>query len=705
MTLGVQFPPRAIGAPLDRIDGAQKVTGAARYAYEYPVTGVTYVFPVQSTIAKGRIASIDASAARALPGVLAVLSHENAPRLRPVDDAELAVFQTDAVAYHGQFVAAVVAETLEVARQAAGLVVVRYEEQPHDVELRADRGDLSTPENMPVKFVPLYEADTAQGDVNAALAAATVTLDHTYTTPAEHNNPMEPHATVAVWGGDGESVTLYDANQSPDWIRDDVAKAFRLSPERVRVITPYVGGAFGCKALAHPPLILTVLAARATGRPVKLALTRQQMFALVGYRTPTIQRIRLGAERDGRLTAIAHDVVEQTNALYEFAEPTAVPTRVMYAAPNRRTTHRLARLDLPVNGAMRAPGECPGMFALESAMDELAVACGLDPIELRLRNEPAVDPETGHPFSSRGLVACLREGARRFGWQPRDPQPRTRRDGPWLIGTGVAASTFPAFQSPSTARVHVDRAGRYSVHIAASDIGTGAWTVLTQIAAEALEAPLERVQLEIGDSALPQATAAGGSSGTASWGWAIFNAASALRARLRDEYGGVVPAEGLEASGAFDVNPAAQRFSMHAFGAQFAAVRVNVDTGEVRVPRLLGVFAAGRIINAKTARSQLLGGMTMGLSMALHEASVLDPRFGDFVNHDFAAYHIATNADVGTVDVTWIEEEDPHVNPMGTKGIGEIGIVGTAAAIANAVYHATGSRVRDLPITLDKLLR
>ncbi len=691
MTLGVQFPPRAIGAPLDRIDGAQKVTGAARYAYEYPVTGVTYVFPVQSTIAKGRIASIDASAARALPGVLAVLSHENAPRLRPVDDAELAVFQTDAVAYHGQFVAAVVAETLEVARQAAGLVVVRYEEQPHDVELRADRGDLSTPENMPVKFVPLYEADTAQGDVNAALAAATVTLDHTYTTPAEHNNPMEPHATVAVWGGDGESVTLYDANQSPDWIRDDVAAAFRLSPERVRVIAPYVGGAFGCKALAHPPLILTVLAARATGRPVKLALTRQQMFALVGYRTPTIQRVRLGAERDGRLTAIAHDVVEQTNALYEFAEPTAVPTRVMYAAPNRRTTHRLARLDLPVNGAMRAPGECPGMFALESAMDELAVACGLDPIELRLRNEPAVDPETGHPFSSRGLVACLREGARRFGWQPRDPQPRTRRDGSWLIGTGVAASTFPALQSPSTARVHVDRAGRYSVHIAASDIGTGAWTVLTQIAAEALEAPLERVQLEIGDSALPQATAAGGSSGTASWGWAIFNAASALRARLRDEYGGVVPAEGLEASGAFDVNPAAQRFSMHAFGAQFAAVRVNVDTGEVRVPRLLGVFAAGRIVNPKTARSQLLGGMTMGLSMALHEASVLDPRFGDFVNHDFAAYHIATNADVGTVDVTWIEEEDPHVNPMGTKGIGEIGIVGTV-------------RVRDLPITLDKVL-
>jgi xanthine dehydrogenase YagR molybdenum-binding subunit len=354
---------------------------------------------------------------------------------------------------------------------------------------------------------------------------------------------------------------------------------------------------------------------------------------------------------------------------------------------------------------MRAPGECPGMFALESAMDELALACGLDPIEFRIRNEPTVDPETGRPFSSRGLVACLREGAQRFGWQPRDPQPCARREGAWLIGTGVAASTYPSVQFPATALVRVDQAGRYRVRIAASDIGTGAWTALTQIAADALEAPLERVHLEIGDSALPQAFVAGASSGTASWGWAIFNAARKLRAQLRDEHGGIIPAEGLEAAGAFDANPEAQQYAMHAFGAQFAEVRVNEDTGEVRVPRLLGVFAAGRIINPKTARSQLLGGMTMGLSMALHEASVLDPRFGDYVNHDFAEYHIATNADVGTVDVSWIEEEDPHVNPLGSKGIGELGIVGAAAAIANAVYHATGIRARDLPITLDKLLQ
>ena len=689
---------RATGAPLNRLDGVQKVTGAAKYAYEYPVDHVTYVFPVQSTIAKGRVVSIDTSAARALPGVIAVLSHENAPQLAPVNDAKLAVFQSEAIAYRGQFVAAVVAETLEIARQAAELVVVRYEEQPHDVELRADRTDLYKPQIVN----PFYQSDTVSGDVETALAQAPVSLDYVYTTPAEHPNPLEPHTTVAVWNED--SVTLYDSNQGPHPIRDTVATAFKLPPERVRVISKYVGGAFGSKVDTHPHVILAVMAAQVARRPVKLALTRQQMYALAGYRSPTIQRVQLGAERDGQLTAIAHDIVEQTATIHEFADPTAVPTRVMYAAPNRRTTHRLARLDVPATAWMRAPGECPGMFALESAMDELAIACGLDPIELRIRNEPAVDPESGRPFSSRNLVACLREGAQHFGWQPRDPTPRLRRAGPWLIGTGVAASSYPALQFPAAAQVSVDQAGNYQVRIDAIDIGTGAWTALTQIAADALEVPPERVQLGIGDTALPQALWATASTGTASWGWAIFNAASALRARLQEEFGGSVPAEGLEATGTFQANPEAQQYAMHAFGAQFAEVRVNMDTGEVRVPRLLGVFAAGHIINPKTARSQFLGGMTWGLSMALHEESVLDPRFGDYVNHDFAEYHIATNADVGEIDVTWIDEDDPHVNPIGVKGIGEIGIVGTAAAIANAVYHATGIRVRDLPITLDKLL-
>ncbi|MEA2689973.1 MAG: xanthine dehydrogenase YagR molybdenum-binding subunit [Candidatus Eremiobacteraeota bacterium] len=691
---------RAIGAPLDRIDGPLKVTGAAPYAFEFPAKDAGYVALVQSTIAKGRVASIDAGAARALDGVLAVLTHENAPRVPTPDDEALRVLQTDAVAFHGQIVAAVVAQSLEIARYAVGLIAVRYEEHAHDVELRADRPDLYKPEKVNAGA----ETDTSEGDVESAFASAAAKIDCTYTTPYEHNNPLEMHSTIAEWNDDG--VTLHDSNQGPHNIRDDVAKAFELAPERVRVISPYVGGGFGSKAFTHPHVIVTVMAAKAAGRPVKMMLTRQQMFSLVGYRTPTIQRIRLAADAGGKLTAIAHDVVEQTSTIEEFAEQTAVATRMMYAAPNRSTSHRLARLDVPTPTIFRAPGECPGMYALECAMDEMAIACGLDPVEFRVRNEPEIDPDTKHPFSSRGLVQCLREGARRFGWDGRrDPQPRARREGQWFLGTGVAASTNPTRRRPSQALIRVDRDGSYAVLIDASDIGTGTWTALTQIAADALDVPLEQVRVEIGDSALPKAPGAGGSMGIASWGSAICDAAQKLRARLHDDYGGVVPADGLEAHGDVGQNPEAERYSMHAFGAQFAEVRVDADTGEVRVPRLLGVFAVGRVINAKTGRSQLIGGMTMGLSMALHEETILDPRYGHFANHDFAEYHIATNADTLGVEAHWIEEDDPHVNPMGAKGIGEVGITGTAAAIANAVHHATGIRVRDLPIRLDKLLR
>ncbi len=687
---------RVVGQPLDRIDGPKKVTGTAPYAFEHALDDVTYAFPVQSTIAKGHVASIDSSAAQAISGVIAVLTHENAPRLK-AEEGEFAVLQSNVVAHRGQFVGLVVAETLEVARQAADAIVVHYEEQPHDVVLRADDSNLYKPE----KVNPSYEADTASGDVESALATAEVSIDHTYTTPAYHNNPLEPHATIARWSSDG--VTLYDSNQGSHMIRDSIAQIFGLEPERVRVISPYVGGGFGSKGKAHPHVILAVMAAQIVGRPVKFALARQHMFAVAGYRTPTIQRIRLGADNEGHLTAIAHDVVEQTSTVREFAEQTAVVTRMLYASPNRSTTHRLAKLDVPTPAWMRAPGECPGMFALESAMDELAIAGGLDPIELRIRNEPEVDPETGHPFSSRGLVACLREGAQRFGWSSRNPQLRNRTNGRWLVGMGVAASTYPTRRRPSTATIRLDRDGLYSVLIDASDIGTGAWTVLTQIAADALDVPIELIHLEIGDTLLPRASLAGGSMGTASWGTAIVEAAHKLQERLQEVHG-AIPAEGLEVTAEGGENPEAKKFAMHAFGAQFAEVRVDMDSGEVRVPRLLGVFAIGRVMNEKLARSQLLGGMTMGLSMALHEESIMDPHFGDYVNHDLAEYHIATNADVGAVDISWIDEDDPHVNPMGAKGIGEIGIVGTAAAIANAVYNATGTRVRDLPITLDKLL-
>jgi xanthine dehydrogenase YagR molybdenum-binding subunit len=430
------------------------------------------------------------------------------------------------------------------------------------------------------------------------------------------------------------------------------------------------------------------------------------MFSVVGHRCPSIQRVQLGADKDGHLVAIGHDVVEQSSTIKEFAEQTAVATRHMYAAPHRRTTHRLARLDVPTPSWMRAPGECPGMFALESAMDELAQACDLDPVELRIRNEPIADPETGQPFSSRNLVACLREGAARFGWERRDPTPGVRRDGVWLVGTGVASSTYPARALPSTARVTVDDSGRFEVSIAAVDIGTGARTALLLIAAESLGVPTDAVEMRIGDSSLPDAMIAGGSMGTTSWTWAVVNACRALRERIEHDHGGTVPMGGLSAEASTEADiaalPSSARF---AFGAQFAEVRVDTDTGEVRVPRLLGVFAAGRIVNATTARSQLIGGMTMGLSMALHEESVLDPEFGDFPNHDLASYHVAACADVMDIEASWVDEEEPELGPIGAKGIGEIGIVGTAAAIANAAHHATGIRVRDLPLRLDRMLR
>jgi xanthine dehydrogenase YagR molybdenum-binding subunit len=697
----VRIRARAIGAPVDRLDGPAKVTGTARYAFEQSADRPVYLFPVQATIATGRITGVDTSAAAAEPGVLAVFTCHNAPKLASAEDAELAILQSGRVAFRGQFVGGVVAGTPETARHAASLVQVDYQEQVHDVELRAGREDLYAPALLNAGF----QTDTAQGDVEAALASSAVTVDATYTTPMQHNNPMEPHATIAIWTDRG--LTLYVSTQGVHTVRSQVAAVLGLDPDQVRVISPHVGGGFGSKAFAHADVILAAMAALLVpGRPVKLALTRRQMFSQVGYRTPTIQHVRLGAGADGRLTAIAHDVIEQTARIKEFAEQTAVATRMMYAAPSRRTTHRLAALDLPPNSIMRAPGEAPGMFALESAMDELAIACDLDPIEFRIRNEPQADPESGLPFSSRNLIACLREGARRFGWDQRDPTPRARRQAGWLIGTGVAASTYPVFRMPGTsATIRAGADGHYQVLIGAADIGTGTWTALTQIAADALDVAVEDIDLQIGDSALPAAVGAGASWGITCWGSAIVETARRLRARLASEHGGAVPAGGLEVTAEMPGNPDAERFSMHAFGAQFAEVRVRADSGEVRVPRLLGVYAAGQIINPKTARSQLLGGMTWGLSMALHEHSDLDPRFGHVTNGDFAGYHIAANADVGTIEVHTLHEQDPYVNPMGSKGIGELGIVGAAAAIANATYHATGIRVRDLPITLDKLLR
>ncbi|MFN8203879.1 MAG: xanthine dehydrogenase family protein molybdopterin-binding subunit [Solirubrobacteraceae bacterium] len=681
------------GLPLARVEARAKVTGAARYALERRLDAMAYGWIVTATVARGRIAAIDTAAARAAPDVIAVLTHDNAPRLPTPGDRELWVLQEPRVAYRGQAIGVVVAESLEAAREAAALVRADYDAEPHDVILERDHPKLYRPEVVN----PSLPTDTELGDFDGAFAAAAVRVDATYSTPAFHNNAMEPHSTLAVWDGDG--LTLYDSSQGAPSARPPLARALGLPEERVRVVAEHVGGGFGSKGTPRPQAVLAALAAQAVGRPVKLAVTRQQMFALTGYRTPTIQRLRLGAGTDGRLVAIGHDVQEQTSTVREFAEQTATATRMMYAAPHRRTTHRVAALDVPTPSWMRAPGECPGMYALESAMDELAVAAGIDPVELRVRNDPDVDPEAGVPFSTRHLVACLRDGAERFGWAARDPRPGARRDGRWLVGSGVAASTYPARWRPAQAFARAEGHDRYVVGIGAADIGTGARTVLTQVAAAALGVEPGQVTMRVGDSALPFAPVAGGSAGTASWGSAVDGACRALRERLAAGDG----AAEVTYDTSDDVD-GQKELSRHAFGAQFAALRVDVDTGEIRVDRLLGVFAAGRILNPRTARSQFVGGMTMGLGMALTEESVMDAEFGDHLNHDLAQYHVPVNADVRAIEAHWIDEADPEVNPIGVKGIGEIGIVGTAAAVANAFFHATGIRLRDLPLRPDRVL-
>lgn len=688
----------ALGASTARLEGRAKVSGTARYAAEYASEGALYAWPVPAGIARGEVTAVHTDAAMADPAVLVVLTHDNAPRLRPVEDRTLALLQSPHVAHRGQYVALAVATSLEAARAAAAAVLVQYKADHHDVVLTEDHPGLYAPEEID----GLWPGTREHGDFGGAYAAAEIRTDAVYTIPPLHNHPMEPHAATAVW--DGDALTVYDSNQGSTAVQHTLAQLFGIDAGQVRVVSEHVGGGFGSKGTPRPNVVLAAMAARAVDRPVKLAVPRNHMPAVVGHRAPTIQRIRIGAGSDGRIRALAHEVVTCTSTVGHFVEPAALPSRMMYTAPNSRTSHRVTRLDIPAPSWMRAPGECPGMFALESAIDELADICGLDPVELRIRNDTEVEPDSGLPFSSRHLVECLQEGARRFGWHERDRRPGIRREGRLLIGSGVASSMYPVIIFPSCAEAHADPDGQYRVRVNATDIGTGARTVLAQIAADALAAPLGRVHISIGSSDLPEAPLAGGSSGTASWGWAVHNACAQVR-ELVERSGGSVPAGGLSASAdtTEDIK-SGQEYARCAFGAQFAEVQVDTDTGEVRVRRLTGVFAAGRILNPRTARSQFIGAMTMGLSMALMEASTMDPEFGDHAERDFASYHVAACADLPAIEAHWIGEEDPHLNPMGSKGIGEIGIVGTAAAIANAVHHATGVRVRTLPIRPDALL-
>ncbi|MFI1413340.1 xanthine dehydrogenase family protein molybdopterin-binding subunit [Streptomyces sp. NPDC020707] len=688
----------ALGAPAERREGRDKVTGSARYAAEQTDPGRVHAWPVVAGITRGTVRTVDTEAALALPGVLAVLTHENAPRLAPADDPTLSVLQDPRVPHHGWFVALVVGETLEAARAGAAAVHVAYDVEEHDVTLTEDHPDAYTPEDANGGFPARRE----QGDPESAFAASEVRVDSHYRIPPLHNHPMEPHAATARW--DGGRLVVHDSSQGATTVRATLASLFGLSEDDVTVISEHVGGGFGSKGTPRPHVVLAVMAARETGRPVTVALPRRFLPAVVGHRAPTLHRLRLGATADGTLTSSLHEVTTHTSRIKEFVEQAAVPSRIMYAAPHRLSSHRVVPLDVPSPSWMRAPGEAPGMYALESAMDELAVAAGLDPVELRVTNEPDTEPDSGKPFSSRHLVDCLREGARRFGWADRDPRPRARPEGLLLVGTGVASATYPVMASPARAEAHATPDGHFVVRINATDIGTGARTVLAQVAAEALRVPLDRVRAEVGNSDLPSAPLAGGSSGTASWGWAVHEACTRLASTLA-EHTGPLPDEGLrtqaDTAGTADAD---SPYARHAFGAHFAEVTVDTVTGEVRVRRLLGVYAAGHILNARTARSQFVGAMTMGLGMALTEGSTMDAASGDFVESDLAAYHVPAHADVPDIEAHWIDEDDPHLNPMGSKGIGEIGIVGTAAAIGNAVHHATGVRHRELPLTPDRVL-
>ncbi|NJQ00762.1 xanthine dehydrogenase family protein molybdopterin-binding subunit [Streptomyces zingiberis] len=691
-----------IGTAHPRVEGRDKVTGAARYAGEISFAGLAHGWLALSTVARGRVREIDTESVLSMPGVLTVLHHGNAPRVETgytsvlgvPPDPTVAVFQHDRVPHKGWPVALVVAETSEQAREAAESLVVRYDQEPHDVAFSARRDAEAAPfdGHMPPALVE-------KGDLEAELAASAVVIDAEYTTPEEYHNPMEPHATTARWE-DGR-LEVVDSNQGTNWVVGELAGLFSLDPGSVRVRSEHVGGGFGSKGVrAHQ--VAAVMAATVLRRPVRVVLTRRQMFSLAGHRSPTAQRIRLGAEADGRLRALEHRSLSRTSTVYDFIEPSAGASRPMYAADAHHTENRLIRLDVPSPTWMRAPGEAPGSFALESALDELAERCGVDPVELRIRNEPAVGPVSGLPFGSRNLVGCFREGARRFGWAERDPRPGIRREGRWLLGTGTAASSFPAMAMPSTAALTAEADGTFTVRINAADIGTGARTALTLVAADALEVPTERVRVRIGDSDLGPAMFAGGSAGTRSWSWAVTAAAEELRGSLLP--GATIPPEGVTVtSDTTEAVGALARRERHSYGAQFAEVAVDPATGEVRVRRMLGIFAAGRIVNPLTARNQFVGGMTWGISMALHEEAVRDQALGGLYGPDLAGYHFAAHADIRNVEAGWVEDTDPD-DPVGIKGIGEVGIVGAAAAVANAVWHATGVRHRHLPIRPDRVL-
>ena len=736
---------RYIGKEMSRVDGVAKVTGRAKYAAEFRVPNLAYGFIVLGSVARGTIKAIETREAESSPGVIRVFTHLNAPKLGPKASTEYApprntreqdksfrALQSDRIFFNMQPVALVVAETYEQARYAARLVKVSYNAEKHSTDTEQVRERARVPSQGP--------PPKPRGNPEAAMKTAPVKVEAEYRIPIEHHNPMEPHAAIAVWEGD--RLTVFDKTQEVYGVRRHLASLFNILEENVQVISPYVGGAFGSSLRPNYYPSLTAMAARELKRPVKVVYTRTQMFTGHGHRPYTIQKIALGAERSGKLTAMIHEAVHNTSSFEEFnANPTGF-TRQVYACPNLYAPTKITDVDLNTPTWMRAPGAVSGMFALECAMDELAYALKIDPLELRLINYAEIDPESGKPFSSKALRECYRLGAEKFGWKNRKMEPRSMRDGRLLVGWGTATGVWGAFQSPASAKITFSADGTAHVTSATSDIGPGTYTVVTMIAAEYLGLTPERVQFELGDTKFPRAPAQGGSQTTASVGSAVHGAALAVTAKLfalanqdansplkgavasdvemldgrlrlkNDPSRFVQIAEVMrrnnltEITETFDSKPSPERrkYAMLAHGAQFIEVKVDPDLGTVRVTRAIEVTACGKIINPKASHSQEIGGVVWGIGMALTEATEIDHRFGRIMNPNLQHYHVPVNADVHEVETLFVEEDDTVVNPLGVKGMGELGMVGIPAAIANAVFHATGKRIRELPITPDKLL-
>jgi xanthine dehydrogenase YagR molybdenum-binding subunit len=737
---------RSIGKPISRVEGPAKVTGAAKYAAEFTVPNLAHGFVVNSEIAKGRIKKIDRATALAVPGVIEVFAHDNRPTMASASGkyadetappgSPFRPLYDDQILFAGQPIALVVAEEFEIARFAATLVKIEYEAEQATTDIDTQVNKAYDP---PTKRFPGTDP-APRGNVEKAFTQSPIRVQHTYRTPIEHHNPMECFGATAVWEGDGR-LTIYVKTQGAPNDHRYACSVFGLAKEKVRVLSPYVGGAFGTALRPNYQLNLAVLAAIGLKRSVRVALTRRQMFT-IGYRPETIQTLALGAEEDGSLSAVRHDAIANTSRFEDYQEPTAIWTGALYHCDHAAATAKLAQIDLFTPCDMRAPGGASSLYAIESAMDELSYAAGIDPLELRLRNYSEWDQNEDKAYTSKALKDCYYRGAERFGWSKRKPEPRSMREGRELIGYGMATGVWAALRAPTSARAVLAPDGTLEVGCATADIGTGTYTILTQIGAEMLGLPIDKVTVKIGDSDLPIAPVEGGSWTAASAGSAVLEACNGIRQELLKRAGKIknAPLEGAEladvtfvdgeirvrgdpsrAMSLADVlhglnqpiksevnskpDPSVfKRYSPYTHSAVFAEVRLDEELGMLRVTRIVSAVAAGRILNPKTARSQIMGAVVGGIGMALHEESVVDHRYGRIINHNFAEYHVPVNADIHDIDVIFVEEREPHLNPLGVKGVGEIGIVGTAAAVANAAYHATGVRVRDLPITIDKLL-